>query len=134
MNLIAMRGAAGRASGGRNHTGRRRLLPAGLVLTKLGQLTGCELLPPQAAVPKIPRIDYLDPRPEPSAASYGEAFRQGLNERGYVEGQNIAVPWRFAECREEQAIDLVEELPRLPTIPDRGDFAAAGGLLVYTAK
>ena len=49
---------------------------------------------------KIPRIGYL------SASSSGEnneeAFRQGLRELGYVEGQNIVIEWRFAQGKPDQ--------------------------------
>jgi putative tryptophan/tyrosine transport system substrate-binding protein len=43
-----------------------------------------------------------------------EAFRQELRERGYVEGQNIALVLRSAEGRAERLPDLVADLVRLP--------------------
>ena len=50
---------------------------------------------------KVPRIGFLlGPSPADSAP-YLEAFRQGLRELGYVEGQNIAIEYRFAEGRPE---------------------------------
>ena len=46
---------------------------------------------------KVRRIGFL------SAAILGsevdDAFRQGLREHGYVEGQNLLIEWRFAEGR-----------------------------------
>ena len=42
-----------------------------------------------------------------------EAFRQGLRELGYVEGQNLVIEWRWAEGREERLPDLAAELVRL---------------------
>ena len=48
---------------------------------------------------KVPRIGYQ------SASSSGEreeAFRQGLRELGYVEGQNIVIEWRFAQGKTDQ--------------------------------
>ena len=58
---------------------------------------------------KISRIGYQ------SASSSGEnneeAFRQGLRELGYVDGQNIVIEWRFAQGKPDQvklnAADLV---------------------------
>jgi len=42
-----------------------------------------------------------------------EAFRQGLLDHGYVEGQNIVVEWRAAEGRPDRAKALAVELARL---------------------
>jgi putative ABC transport system substrate-binding protein len=42
-----------------------------------------------------------------------EAFRQGLRDLGYVEGQNLIIEWRWAEGREERLPDLAAELVRL---------------------
>jgi putative ABC transport system substrate-binding protein len=42
-----------------------------------------------------------------------EAFRQGLRELGYVEGQNIAIEYRWAEGKPERMRELAEELVRL---------------------
>jgi putative ABC transport system substrate-binding protein len=47
------------------------------------------------------------------SASNIEAFRQGLRELGYVEGQNIAIESRFADGRAEPLRGLVTELVRL---------------------
>jgi ABC-type uncharacterized transport system substrate-binding protein len=42
-----------------------------------------------------------------------EAFRQGLRELGYVEGQNIVIEWRFAEGKVDQVPRNAAELVRL---------------------
>ena len=42
-----------------------------------------------------------------------DAFRQGLREFGYIEGQNIAVEYRFASGQVERLPDLAAELVRL---------------------
>ena len=59
---------------------------------------------------KVPRIGYQ------SAGSSGEreeAFRQGLRELGYVEGQNIVIEWRFAQGKTDQVPRNAAELVRL---------------------
>src|SRR5205823_11618464 len=54
----------------------------------------------QAQQPKKdPRIGYLSAtEPQPR----DEAFRQGLRELGYVEGQTILIEWRFAEGKPDR--------------------------------
>ena len=50
---------------------------------------------------KVPRIGLLVGASLSSRREVGqvEAFRQGLRELGYVEGQNIAIEYRYAEER-----------------------------------
>jgi putative ABC transport system substrate-binding protein len=59
------------------------------------------------------RIGMLMPVSGADSASNIEAFRQGLRELGYVEGQNIAIESRFADGRAEPLRGLVTELVRL---------------------
>jgi putative tryptophan/tyrosine transport system substrate-binding protein len=42
-----------------------------------------------------------------------ESFKQGLRERGYVEGKNIAFEYRYAEGREDRLPELAAELVQL---------------------
>jgi putative ABC transport system substrate-binding protein len=44
---------------------------------------------------KIPRIGFLGPGPITGWSDSIEAFRQGLRALGFIEGQNIAIEWRF---------------------------------------
>lgn len=63
---------------------------------------------------KIPRIGYLDGGwPTPEFLHLVEAFRQGLRQFGYSEGQNIAIEYRWAEGKYERLPDLAAELVRL---------------------
>jgi putative ABC transport system substrate-binding protein len=61
---------------------------------------------------KVSRIGFLSPR---SASDAGRlaAFRQGLRELGYVEGQNIAIESRWAEGEYDRLPGLAAELVRL---------------------
>ena len=46
---------------------------------------------------KVPRIGYLSPNDPASESARAEAIRLALRERGYIEGQNIAIEYRYAE-------------------------------------
>jgi putative ABC transport system substrate-binding protein len=62
---------------------------------------------------KVPRIGFLANSP-PSLAPRGyEAFWQGLRELGYVDGQNIAIEYRFAGGHFERFPNFAAELVRL---------------------
>jgi putative tryptophan/tyrosine transport system substrate-binding protein len=61
---------------------------------------------------KVPRIGFLFfGSPGPSREL--DAFRQGLRELGYTEGQNIVIEVRFANGRVERLPELATELARL---------------------
>ena len=85
---------------------------------KITVLTLCAMLlalclPVQAQQPKkVPRIGYL----AGSAATEStrtEAIRLALRERGYIEGQNIATEYRYAEGKRDRLPELAAELVRL---------------------
>ena len=75
------------------------------------------LAAPLAAEAQAPaivrRIEFLSFRPSTEATHYLDAFRRGLSELGYVEGQNIAIEYRFANGRPERLSALAAELVRL---------------------
>ena len=63
---------------------------------------------------KIPRVGVLGGQsPNDSPAPPILALRQGLRELGYVEGQNIAIEWRWAHGKLERFPDLAAELVKL---------------------
>lgn len=59
------------------------------------------------------RIGYLTLDTAAAHVPYGAAFRQGLRERGYIDGQNIAIEWRYAENDPTRLAGLAAELVRL---------------------
>ena len=68
----------------------------------------------QAQQPKrVYRIGFLAPGTPGPVAHLVEAFKQGLREHGYVEGQNVVLELRFAEVKAEQFPVLAAELVRL---------------------
>ena len=62
---------------------------------------------------KIPRIGYLTGASLSGQLARTEAFRQGLHELGYVEGNNIVIEWRYAEGKFDRLPALAAELVRL---------------------
>ena len=60
---------------------------------------------------KVYRIGHLSPRL--GIDSRGEAFRQGLRELGYLEGQNLLIEWRFTKGKTQLFPELAAELVRL---------------------
>jgi ABC-type uncharacterized transport system substrate-binding protein len=62
---------------------------------------------------KIPRIGVLAAATPATAADLVEAFKQGLREHGYVEGQNVVLELRFGEGKAEKFPVLAAELVRL---------------------
>ena len=54
--------------------------------------------PAEAQQPKkVPRIGYLSSFDPARESTRSEAIRLALRERGYIEGQNIAIEYRYAE-------------------------------------
>src|SRR5215471_14545977 len=62
---------------------------------------------------KVPRIGYLSPFDAARESARAEAIRQRLRELGYIEGQNIATEYRYAEEKFERLSELAAELVRL---------------------
>src|SRR5215831_4821579 len=62
---------------------------------------------------KVPRIGFLGVTSTSDRPSLLDAFRQGLRELGWVEGQNIVIDYRYAEGRFDRLPDLAAELVRL---------------------
>jgi putative ABC transport system substrate-binding protein len=62
---------------------------------------------------KVPRVGLLLQGTSASLVTRLEGFQQGLHERGYVEGKNIALEQRFDEDREERLPALAADLARL---------------------
>ena len=64
-------------------------------------------------VAKVFRIGYLSNSSAAANPHLFEAFRQGLRDLGWVEGQNITIDPGFAEGRSDRLSDLAVELVRL---------------------
>jgi len=68
----------------------------------------------QAQQPKkVPRIGYLSPFDPVAESTRSEATRQALRELGYIEGQSIAIEYRYSEGKVNRFRELAAELVRL---------------------
>jgi hypothetical protein len=61
---------------------------------------------------KIPLIGYLSVRDPAGESTRSEAIRLALREFGYIEGQNIAIEYRYGEGRRDRYPELAAELVR----------------------
>jgi ABC-type uncharacterized transport system substrate-binding protein len=84
----------------------RRTFLAGVVTVLAAPLSA------EAQPPKVPRLGFPGISPAAVYASRIEGLRQVLRELGYIEGQNIAIEWRYADSQAERLPGLAEELVR----------------------
>src|SRR3990172_11051853 len=80
---------------------------------------------------KVPRVGYLSAFDAARDSTRAEAIRLALRERGCIEGQNIAIEYRYAEGKPDRVPELAAELVRLKV-----DIilAASGDFLIQAAK
>jgi putative ABC transport system substrate-binding protein len=84
-----------------------------------------------AQQPATPVIGFLSSRSPGESASVVAAFRQGLRETGFIEGQNLGIAFRWAEGRYDRLPALASELVSLPVTLL---FAAGGPPSAFAAK
>jgi putative tryptophan/tyrosine transport system substrate-binding protein len=66
----------------------------------------------QAQQPAMPLVGYVRSGSRAASAHLEAAFRQGLHSRGFEEGRNVAIDYRYAENRYEALPGLIAELIR----------------------
>jgi putative ABC transport system substrate-binding protein len=66
----------------------------------------------RAQQPVLPVIGFLDVRSPDALADRLRGFRRGLSESGYVEGDNVAITYRWAENKLDRVPELAAELVR----------------------
>jgi putative ABC transport system substrate-binding protein len=95
-------------------------------LTLLGGTAAAWPLAAGAQQPALPVVGVLDLNSAAASARSVAAFRQGLNETGFVDGRNVTIEYRWAEAQYDRlpalAIDLVSR--RVSVIFAMGNAAA----------
>jgi putative tryptophan/tyrosine transport system substrate-binding protein len=84
-------------------------------ITLLGGAAAWSFAARAQQVAKVPRIGYMvtGSLASPEQGALVESFRQGLRERGYVEGRNIVIEYRAADGKIERFTELAADLVRL---------------------
>src|SRR5262245_22742303 len=99
-------------------------------ITLLGGAAAVWPLTARAQQPTMPVIGFLRSTTASGSAHLIAAFQAGLKEAGFVEGQNVAIEYRFADDRRDQLPALAADLIR------RGVVLLVGntGSVVQAAK
>jgi len=95
-------------------------------VTLVGGAAAAWPLAARAQQPAMPMIGFLDTRSPDAIPERLRAYRQGLKEAGYIEGDNVTIVYRFAENHVDRLPELATDLVRrqVTMIATAGDDVA----------
>jgi ABC-type uncharacterized transport system substrate-binding protein len=99
------------------------------LITLIGGASAAAWPFPARAQPALPVIGFLHPASLDTFADRLRAFRQGLKEAGYVEGENVAILYRWGESQPDRLPELAADLVRRRVTV----IASAGGIPAISA-
>ena len=110
---------------------RRRIRKLVGIVALVATLAMCGAVASAQQPKKVPRIGYLSGVDPATESARAETIRLALRELGYIEGQTIAIEYRYGEAKSARAPELAAELVRLKV-----DIivVASGGDWVLAAK
>jgi putative ABC transport system substrate-binding protein len=97
-------------------------------IARLGSAAASWPLAARAQSPRIPLVGYIHPAAPETTPRLVAAFRQGLTDIGFIEGQNVVVEYRFARDEQDRLPELAADLVALNVAP----IAATGGTRTTT--
>jgi ABC-type uncharacterized transport system substrate-binding protein len=100
-------------------------------ITLLGGVAGGWPLAARAQQPALPVVGFLHPASPEFLGAQVRGFHQGLNDSGFVEGQNVSVEYRWARGEYDRLPALAAELAQLPV---RVMLAGGGEVGALAAK
>src|SRR5262245_61188374 len=88
----------------------------------------------RAQQPAVPVVGFLDARSPDAVRERLRAFRQGLKDNGYAEGENVTITYRFAENQNDRLPGLAADLVRrqVAVIATAGDDVAVAAKAATT--
>src|SRR5262249_1904758 len=81
-------------------------------ITLLGGAVAAWPLAARAQQPGVPIVGFVTTRPAEASVRQAAAFRKGLNETGYVEGQNLMIEYHWLDGQYDRLPALMADLVR----------------------